>query len=133
MRTIGWETIRVTLHVLAATIWVGGQVLLGALVPVLRKEAPQATRPVARRFAVVAWWAFAVLLATGVWNVLAEWHELDRGARTVLAVKLTAVVVSGGAALMHQRAEGTAGRAITGALSAVAALAAVFLGVVLAG
>jgi putative copper export protein len=133
MRTIGWDTIRVTLHVLAATVWVGGQVLLGALVPVLRTEAPQAIRPVARRFGVVAWWAFAVLLATGVWNVLAEWHELDRGARVVLAVKLTAVVVSGGAALMHQRAEGTAGRAITGALSAVAALAAVFLGVVLAG
>ena len=133
MRTIGWDTIRITLHVLAATIWVGGQVTLAVLVPVLRKEAPGATGPVARRFAVVAWWAFGVLLATGVWNVVAEWHEWDRGARATFAAKLVAVALSGGAALMHQRAGGPAGRAAFGALSALAALAAVFLGVVLAG
>jgi putative copper export protein len=133
MRTIGWDTIRVTLHVLAATIWVGGQVTLAVLVPVLRKEAPAATGPAARRFAVVAWWAFAVLLATGVWNVLADWHEWDRGARTTFAVKAFTVVLSGGCALMHQRADGPAGRAVFGALAALTAVAAVFLGVVLAG
>lgn len=31
---MSWDTIRLFLHVLAATIWVGGQITLAALVPV---------------------------------------------------------------------------------------------------
>ena len=62
---------------LAATIWVGGQLTLGAIIPALRPAAddpdPEAARvrirTVARRFQVVAWAAFAVLLLTGVWNL----------------------------------------------------------------
>ena len=34
--TIDLETLRLFLHVLAATIWVGGQLTLAALVPALR-------------------------------------------------------------------------------------------------
>ena len=36
MLTVSWDTIRLFLHVLAATIWVGGQLTLAALVPVTR-------------------------------------------------------------------------------------------------
>ena len=34
--TVDLETLRLFLHVLAATIWVGGQLTLAALVPALR-------------------------------------------------------------------------------------------------
>jgi hypothetical protein len=37
MLAVSWDTIRLFLHVLAATIWVGGQLVLAALVPILRK------------------------------------------------------------------------------------------------
>jgi len=37
MLTVSWDIIRLFLHVLAATIWVGGQLVLAALVPVLRR------------------------------------------------------------------------------------------------
>jgi len=60
MLAVSWDTIRVFLHVLAATIWVGGQLVLAALVPVLRRagavteaarryRAQRAGRPVPRR------------------------------------------------------------------------------------
>ena len=37
MLAVSWDTIRLFLHVLAATIWVGGQLVLAVLVPVLRR------------------------------------------------------------------------------------------------
>jgi len=63
MLAVSWDTIRLFLHVLAATIWVGGQLVLAALVPVLRKGG--VATEAARRFNQVAWVAFAVLVATG--------------------------------------------------------------------
>ncbi len=36
MTTSGWELLRLFLHITAATIWVGGQLVLAALVPALR-------------------------------------------------------------------------------------------------
>jgi putative copper export protein len=41
MLSVSWDTIRLFLHVLAATIWVGGQITLAALVPVLRRCCPR--------------------------------------------------------------------------------------------
>ena len=71
MLPITETTVRLFLHVTAAAIWVGGQVALAAFVPVLRKTSPESLVPVARRFQQVAWPAFAVLIGTGVWNLLA--------------------------------------------------------------
>ena len=70
MLDVHTATIRLFLHVLAATIWVGGQLTLAGVVPVLRRHAPDATRAVARQFDRIAWPAFGVLVATGVWNLL---------------------------------------------------------------
>ncbi len=44
MLSVNWDTIRLFLHVLAATIWVGGQITLAALVPVLRRAGTQISR-----------------------------------------------------------------------------------------
>jgi putative copper export protein len=63
MLAVSWDTVRLFLRVLAATIWVGGQLILAALVPVLRRFGTDALRATARRFNQVAWTAFGVLLA----------------------------------------------------------------------
>lgn len=63
MLAVSTETVRVFLHVLAATVWVGGQLTLGALVPALRGYEG-VTKVAARRFNMVAWPAFAVLVLT---------------------------------------------------------------------
>jgi hypothetical protein len=48
-------------------------------------------------------------------------------------VKLVVVVISGVTAALHARTRGRAGLAVFGALTGVSALAAPFLGIVLAG
>ena len=133
MNPITWHAVRVTVHILAATIWVGGQFTLAGLIPVLRRAFPAATRLVARRFAVLAWSSFAVLVATGIWNVAAEWRQMDHRDRVTLAVKVALVLVSGAAAGLHQRARSAAGLAVFGAISALAAVLVVLAGVLLAG
>ena len=45
MLAVSWDTIRLFLHVLAATIWVGGQLVLAALAPVLRRASRNAMKP----------------------------------------------------------------------------------------
>jgi putative copper export protein len=132
---VSWDTVRLFLHVLAATIWVGGQLTLAALVPVLRRLGAEVPRAAARAFNLVAWPAFAVLLLTGVWNVIAVRGQITGSYQVTLIVKLVVVVISGAAAALHARAGGTgnkAGLAVFGALTGVSALAALFLGVLLA-
>lgn len=132
MLSVDWDTVRLFLHVLAATVWVGGQLTLAALVPVLRRTSSEAPRLAARAFNRVAWPAFGVLVATGAWNIVAE-QDKDTGAyRTTLMVKMAVVVVSGVAAAAHARARTRRGLAVFGALTGVAALTALFLGVLLA-
>src|SRR5262249_9805079 len=81
MLAVSWDTIRVFLHVLAATVWVGGQITLAALVPVLRMSGADIPRAAARRFNQVAWPAFAVLIVTGIWNVIAVRSQVTGGYR----------------------------------------------------
>ena len=65
------DTVRLTLHVLAATVWVGGQIVMTGLVGPARGLGADAPKTLARAFARLAWPAYVVLLATGVWNVTA--------------------------------------------------------------
>lgn len=127
------DTIRLTLHVLAACVWVGGQVVLAGLVPTVRTLGPDATKPVARAFGRIAWPAYAVLVVTGVWNLL----EVQVGDRptayhATLGLKLLVVAASGVSAGIHATTRTRTVLAVTGALTALTALAAVLLGVQLA-
>ena len=133
MLSVSWDTIRLFLHVLAATVWVGGQITLAALVPVLRRRGAEIPRAAARRFNQVAWPAFGVLIVTGIWNVAAVRSQIHGSYRTTLIVKLVVVAISGVTALLHARARTSAGQAVFGALTGLSALAALFLGVLLAG
>jgi putative copper export protein len=130
---VSWTTLRLFLHVLAATVWVGGQLTLAGLVPGLRRLSPEAPRVVARRFNGIAWVAFTVLIATGIWNIIAIRPDWSSSYGTTLIVKLFVVAASGLTALFHARSRSTAGLAVFGALSGVTALGGLFLGVLLAG
>ena len=133
MTTPDADTVRLFLHVLAACLWVGGQLVLAALVPALRTAGREVTRLAARRFAQVAWPAFGVLIATGVWNVVAVRHELHGDRLGTLVAKLVVVALSGLTAFVHQRSRRPATLAVFGALTGLTALGSLFLGVLLAG
>jgi putative copper export protein len=126
------DTIRLSLHVIAATIWVGGQLTLAALVPTLKAAGADVPKAVAQRFSQVAWPAFGVLIVTGIWNIFAVDNQSSTY-KAVLMVKITVVILSGVTAYLHQRATTRRGMAVFGALTGLTALTALVLGIVLAG
>jgi putative copper export protein len=133
MLSVNVADLRLFLHVLAATVWVGGQITLAGLVPVLRRVGADVPKAVARQFNRIAWPAFGVLIITGIWNITADHEQLkhDSDFRNTLMVKLAVVVLSGVSAYLHTRAKTKAANAIWGAATALFALAALFIGLVL--
>lgn len=79
------------------------------------------------------WPAYAVLLLTGIWNVAASRAGQPRAWQVVLAVKISVVLLAGLSAYWHQRSTSRTALATWGAVTGVASLAAVALGVLLAG
>lgn len=126
------ETLRLFLHVIAAAVWVGGQVVLGALVPTIRRVAPDALKAVARAYARVAWPAFAVLVVTGIWNLMAvDVTALDGSQQATVLVHLAVGLLSGMFAAVHSYGNSRLALALGGALGLVTALAAMFVGVLI--
>jgi len=126
------ESFRLFLHVTAATVWVGGQLTLLGLLPILRGFGPDAPKAAARRFNVIAWSAFGVLFVTGIWNLLAESPGSKGTAwNATLGLKLVMVAATGIAAAFHAGARSKVILAIGGAVSLLAGLAAVLLGILL--
>ena len=125
------DTVRLFLHVLAATVWVGGQITLAALVPALRGSAEGVTKVAARAFNRIAWPAFGVLVVTGIWNVVAL-DDTSASFQNTLMLKYVLVLASGVTAYLHQRASTPRGMAVYGALTGITALGALFVGVWLA-
>lgn len=125
-------TIRLFLHVLAASVWVGGQIVLAGLVPAIRSSYPEATKVIAKAYGRVAWPAFAVVVVTGLWN-LSEISVTDTGTdyQVTLFVKITLAIVSGAAAAVHQVGRSKVALAVGGAVGFLAALAAMYLGYLL--
>ena len=130
------STIRLFLLIFGATVWVGGQIALAGLVPVVRRVGGRdAARAVARRFQLIAWPAYALLVVTGVWNLFAV-HVGDQSSAylTTLLVKLLLVALSGiGAAghIVFARSRPTLGGILAG-FGLLCALGATFAGVLLA-
>jgi putative copper export protein len=126
--TIDFDVVLLTLHVLAATIWVGGQIVLQALVGPLRQAAPAAIAPAARAYAWVAWPAFAVLIGTGA-GLLAQAGDMSDAYQTTLMVKMVFVVLSGVGAALHTFVKNPALKGVWATVGLVSALAVVLLGV----
>lgn len=132
MLPITLDTLRLFLHVLAATLWVGGQLTLAGLVPVLRRAGAEVPRSVARQFSRIAWPAYGVLVATGIWNIAAVHGSWQGAYGRTLKVKIFVVALSGVSAWAHGRSRSRVGLALWGALAALSALGALFVGIVLA-
>ncbi len=128
------DTVRLSLHVLAATIWVGGQLTLAGLVPGLRALGDDVPRTVARRYNRIAWPAYGVLVATGIWNLLElPVGDFDTEWQVTLMVKITVVALAGVSAAVHAGVRSTALLAVFGTSSALTSIAAVVLGIMLHG
>jgi putative copper export protein len=111
---ISLGTVRLFLHVLAATVWVGGQLTLAGLVPALRRLSPDAPRVLARQFSAIAWSAYGALIATGIWNAAAVHATLRGRYGTTLLVKIAIVALSGVSAAVHGASRSPRGQALWG-------------------
>ena len=125
-------TLRLFLHVLAAAVWVGGQIVLAGVVPAIRKSHPEATKIVARAYGRVAWPAFAVVVVTGLWNLTEiPVTGTDTDYQITLFLKITLAILSGAAAAVHQVGRSRAALAVGGAVGFLAAIGAMYLGYLL--
>lgn len=127
----------VTIHVLAAMLWLGGMFFLGVVgAPVLRAIEPPALRQrlfqaLGTRARDIGWWAIAVLLVTGTVNLhYRGWLRWDgvfgsaefwgTGSGRALALKLVAVTAMLIVSVTHDFILGPkAGRAIRGSPGAL--------------
>src|SRR5579864_6732207 len=113
------------LHVLAACVWIGGQVVIAAVIPLLRGSNGIASRAGAR-FQAVAWPAFALLIITGVLNARNAgigWGDLlTTPVGRTLTVKLGFVLLSGAAAAVHAFVQGPRARHASASAMASAVL-----------
>lgn len=127
----------VTIHVLAAMLWLGGMFFLGVVgAPVLRAIEPPALRQrlfqaLGTRARDVGWWAIVVLLGTGIANLhFRGWLHWDgvlgsaefwrTGSGHALALKLVAVTAMLVVSVTHDFVLGPmAGRAVPGSAGAL--------------
>ena len=126
------DSIRLFLHVLAASVWVGGQIVLGGLVPKLRKVAPESLKVAANAFARIAWPAFAVVVVTGMWNILditvgdmTSEYQITMFVHVLLAMAAAMFVV------IHSIGQTKLALALGGALGLLTSLGAMFVGMLL--
>ena len=127
------DGIRLTLHVLAAAVWVGGQITVAGLVPTARSLAEDAPKKVARAFARISWPAYAVLIITGIWNMSAADKHQPHAWKLVLGIKMGVVLLAGVSAYLHTVSRTKAGLAAWGAVTSLTSLTALTMGVFLAG
>ena len=121
------DAFRLFLHVLAASIWVGGQFALAGLLPTVRGFGEDAPRQAGRAFNRLAWPAYGVLVVTGLWNLFEL--PLDYLEHPWIELKVLAVVLSGAGAAVHQLARGNKVMlAAGGAASSLFGVAAMYLG-----
>ena len=134
MLAVRVDTVRLFLHVLAATVWVGGQFVVAGLLPTIRTLGDDAPKKVARAVSRLLWPAFAVLVVTGFWNISAEQPKDATAAwKAALIAKIAVVVIAGVGVFLHQRSTSKVGLAVWGAVGAIASVVALCLGVFLAG
>lgn len=99
-------------HLLAAAVWTGGLIVLGASVAALRRAGAERSQlqAVARMFGRVSWTAMGLAVGTGVWQLLRFGAAASNPATEfgrALFVKLLLVGAAAGLALWHQLTAGS--------------------------
>lgn len=126
------DSIRLFLHVLAASVWVGGQIVLGALVPKLRQVAPETLKVAAKGFARVAWPAFVVVIVTGMWNILEiKVGDMSTEYQVTMSIHILLSMATATFAVIHSVGRTKLALALGGALGLLTSLGAMFVGVLL--
>ncbi len=126
------DSVRVFLHLLAAGVWVGGQIVVAGVVPGLRKSSgSEGTKSLANGFARVAWPAFGLALVTGIWSLLARDGQSSTAYSLTFGVKFLLYITAGAAAIAHARSSNRPVIAVTGALGLICSLIVLFLGTLL--
>lgn len=138
---ISLTTVRMFVHILAATVWVGGQLVMMGLVPAARSLSDDAPRLLARRFALVSWPAFLILTFTGIWNaLLIDFNDASTAYKTKFGLKMTFYLLSGTGAALHSFATSVGKKrpalrvpmlAVGGSASAIGAIGVLFFAVAL--
>lgn len=107
---------------------------MAGLLPTVRGLGEDAAKKVARALAVLLWPAYAVLVITGIWNVSTfTFSDASSAWKAVLMVKIAVVVIAGVGVYLHQRSTSRRGLAMWGSVGATASVAALVMGVFLAG
>ena len=124
------DTLRIFLHVLGVAVWVGGQIVMLSLLPVLRKaDVEGLPARAARAFQRVAWPAYGLAFVTGIWNIFAvDMADTTTAYSAVFGIKFLLVILSGVAAYAHATTNNVAVKGITGAIAFGSALGAMILG-----
>lgn len=126
------DSIRLFLHVLAASVWVGGQIVLGGLVPKLRQAAPETLKVAANAFARVAWPAFVVIVVTGMWNILdIKVGDMSTDYQVTMFVHVLLAMATAMFAVIHAVGKTKLALALGGALGLLTSLGAMFVGIML--
>ncbi len=127
------DTFRLFLHVLSASIWVGGQLTLAGLVSTVRTLGDDAPARVAQAFNRIAWPAYVVVFFTGVWSLfdVLEQTSAPPGFHPWFEIKFLLFVVSGAGAALHVVGRSKPALAIGGAMSSLGGIGAMWLGVVI--
>lgn len=124
------KTFVLFLHVLSASVWVGGQIVLAGIVPTVRGFGEEAPKKVAQAFNRIAWPAFGLAVVTGIVNILLV--GADTLGHPTIEIKFTLVVLSGVGAFVHQTANGNRARlAGGGAVALLGAVGAMYAGLLL--
>jgi putative copper export protein len=120
------------LHLVAASIWVGGLITLGALAMAVRRAGADRTvlQAMARQFGRLSWTAMGVAVVTGVIRLARSEVSLssDTGYAVALFIKLSLVGLAAALALIHQMTARTTSPATRGALQGL--ILATSLGIV---
>lgn len=129
--SIDTDTIRVFFHLLGVAVWVGGQIVVGFLIPALRKIGVDAPQRVAQRFNTIAWPFFGLAVFTGIWGLGENFDEYTTGGKVGLFVKLGIVTLSGILAWLHTNETKSMRKRIYAAGALIMALAAMLFGLAL--
>ena len=128
------SVVRLSLHVLAASVWLGGQIVVAGLLPTIRSMGDDAPRKIARAFGRLSWPAFWLLVLTGFWNYAAvHGSTMSSAWNTAFGIKMLCVIIAGVGTFLHTRAPTPRARGIFAGVGTLATVAALVLGIALAG